>query len=203
MDDLLSKNAELQDELTLARDERESSIRKFRRAEADSKILTAQIEQAKSEYKKLERSKKELKEDLHLAETHRHEHEMQIQRLSLELEQQIVVSNEMKMTNDKVDGKQNELLQNELDKRCEELTQIKLGFQQESAKANKQHYDAIQEIERQSNARHIELESRLTNLQIEHENRYENRTPKLWRNTKSNARLLLTQFFILINGSLV
>lgn len=143
-------------------------MRKLRRSEADGKIITGQVDQLKSEYKKQEITKKNLQEELQQSENLKHDHEMQIQKLSLELEQVILSSQ-----THQADDKQIELLQNEIDKRCDELTAMKLTFQQESIRSKNEAQETIESLGAKNESDKIEFETQLRNMEIEYENGYE------------------------------
>ena len=91
---------------------------------------------------------------------------MQIQKLSLELEQ-VVLSQQTTQTDDK----QIDLLQTELDKRCDELTAMKLAFQQDTAKIKNEARETIEMLEMQNKNMKLDYDARLRNLEIECENR--------------------------------
>ena len=89
---------------------------------------------------------------------------MQIQKLTLELEQ-------IEMSSHQGDDKQIELLQNELDKRCDEITSLKKTFQQDTASLKKELNGRNELSEKQKLNLKSEYEERIRNLEHDFEKR--------------------------------
>ena len=120
-------------------DENEALYRKLRRSENDLRLITSQIDQLRLEYQAQEDAKRKLQDELKLAESQRQEQDAYVKNIKADYDKLLVSKNEDYKYSNRI-----EHLQNELDKKQDELFEAK----KVSQKAQLRHEAECDELQR-------------------------------------------------------
>ena len=120
-------------------DENEALYRKLRRSENDLRLITSQIDQLRLEYQAQEDAKRKLQDELKLAESQRQEQDTYVKNIKADYDKLLVSKNEDYKYSNRI-----EHLQNELDKKQDELFEAK----KISQKAQLRHEAECDELQR-------------------------------------------------------
>ena len=120
-------------------DENEALYRKLRRSENDLRLITSQIDQLRLDYQAQEDAKRKLQDELKLAESQRQEQDTYVKNIKADYDKLLVSKNEDYKYSNRI-----EHLQNELDKKQDELFEAKKVTQ----KAQLRHEAECDELQR-------------------------------------------------------